>query len=223
VAAAVNVTGAIYRRAMGALKGSVTIRRYLVRGDRPREPARLVKGVRAHLLVPIDPAGESERAFGWASIADPEDLDFAPEDMFLGESLALALRVDVLKPPGGVVKRLAAQRLKALGRRSNRAETRAAREEVKRSLRDRYLPTSRSADMVWQLERGHVYFWSHAKGMNELLVDLFARSFGLELVPLGPGLVAGRGMLPAGLAPTPEMVLGFPGLPGRSAVEEIDA
>ena len=47
---------------MGALKGSVTVRRYVTRGPEPNDRNRLMKGIRAHVHVPIDPKGEVERS-----------------------------------------------------------------------------------------------------------------------------------------------------------------
>jgi hypothetical protein len=208
---------------MGAIKGSVTVRRYLVRGEPPRDRGRIVKGVKAHVLIPIEPSGDVERSVGWASIADPEDLDLSSDNVFVGDTVALAMRVDALRPPAAVVKRLVAEKLRQLGPRPNRSEKQAMKAEVVKKLRGRYYPTIRTVDLVWQVDAGRVFFWSHAKGMNELVIDLFAKSFALELVPLGPGLVAGRGALPATLQPTPEMLFGFPGLPGRSAEEDEDA
>ena len=205
---------------MGALKGAVTVRRYLVHGDPPKDRGRIVKGVRAHALTPIDPASDVVKTYGWAWIEDPAPLDLASDKIFFADAVALAVRVDSLRPPAQVVKRLVAERLAALGRRPNRAEKQATKDEILRKLRGRYYPVTRTVDMVWRMDAGRVYFWSHAKGMNEQLIDLFARSFSLELVPLGPGLVAGKGALPAGLTPCPEMTVGFPGLPGRPVAGE---
>jgi len=202
---------------MGALKGTATLRRYLVRGEAPKELARLVKGVRAHAFIPIDPHGEVERATGWAAIEDPQDLDLTSDKLHHGEALALALRIDTLRPPSAVVKRLVEQGLRALGRKPNRAEKRAYQQEVVRKLRTQYHPTMRSYDCVWVLEAGRVLFFSHGKGPNEALLELFKKSFGLDLQPEGPAQVARKavGPLPASLPPTPEMTFGFPGLPGR--------
>jgi DNA recombination-dependent growth factor C len=199
---------------MGAHKGTVTVRRYVVRGEPPRERARIMKGVRAHTFVPIDPAGQVERSIGWACAQDTDD-EATSENSFLGDALVLALRVDTLKPPASLVKRLVAQKLKALGKKPGRREKQAAKDEVVKTLRGRAFPSTRSYDVVWQLQEGRVFFWSHAKGANELLADLFAKSFGLELVPHGPGIVAGR--VARGVEPTPELMIGFAGLPGRIA------
>src|SRR5215470_4553851 len=208
---------------MGALQGTVTVRRYVVRGDRPKDTQKLLKGARAHALVPIDPRSDVEKVAGWAAIADPTDVDLTAEKIFFGTTVALALRVDTLGAPAAVVKRLVAEKLRQSGRRPSRAEKQAAKEEVKKSLRSRYLPTMRATDLVWQTDTNLVHLWSHAKHVNDVAVDLFARSFGLDLVPLGPGLVAGRGAIPSGLEPTPELIFGFPGLPGRAATEDADA
>jgi recombination associated protein RdgC len=205
---------------MGALQGNVTVRRYQARGDKPKAPARLVKGARAHVLVPIDPKSDVEKVAGWATLADPTDLELAADKMFFGPTVALALRIDALVAPAQVVKRLVAEKLRQSGRKANRAEKQAAKAEVKKSLRSRYLPTMRATDVVWQTETDLVYVWSHGKHVNEVAIDLFYKSFGLELVPLGPGLVAGRGAIPAGTQPTPELVLGFPGMPGRAALDD---
>jgi hypothetical protein len=207
---------------MGALQGSVTVRRYVVRGDAAVDPAKIVRGARAHALVPIDPASDAEKVCGFAAIGDPTDLDLGAEKMIFGATVALALRVDTLVPPASVVRRLVAEKLRASGKRPNRAEKRTATEEVKRSLRGRTLPVMRAIDLVWQVDEGTVFFWSHARHANEMAIDLFFKSFGLELVPRGPLIVAGRGALPPGLSPTPEMVLGFPGMPGRPDPFEAD-
>jgi len=207
---------------MGALQGVVTVRRYLVRGDSPKDPDKIVKGVRAHVLIPIDPRSDAEKVCGWASIADPSDLELSPDKLIFGATVAVALRVDTLIPPASAVKRLVAERLRATGRRPNRAEKIAARDEVKRSLRGKTLPTTRAYDLVWQADLGTVHFWSHAKHTNEMAIDLFFKSFGLELVPRGPLLVAGREAIPPGLEATPEMVLGFPGMPGRAGASDDD-
>src|SRR5688572_15322276 len=151
---------------MGALHGTVTVRRYLVRGDttnRPKDPGRLVKGARAHALVPIDPRGDAEKVCGWACLDDPDDLELSAERIFHGPTVALALRVDTLGAPAAVVKRLVAERLRATGRKPNRAEKIAAKQEVKKSLRGRYLPVTRAYDVVWQTDADLAFVWSHSK------------------------------------------------------------
>jgi DNA recombination-dependent growth factor C len=201
---------------MGALKGSITVRRYQVRGPVPTTD-RILKGIRAHAQAPIDPMSDIEKAVGWANAEDPSDCDLSAPKVFKGESVMLGLRVDTLKPPTPVVKRLVAEKLKELGRRPNRTEKQAAKDEVMHRLRARYYPSIKSTDLVWDVQAGRVLFWSHGKQLNEWLTSMFAKSFGLELVPLGPGLAV-EGIM--NVTPTPEMLMGFPGSPGRPVAGE---
>jgi DNA recombination-dependent growth factor C len=201
---------------MGAIKGSVTARRYVVRGKAP-EPARLTKGARAHALVPIDPASDVERAVGWAGAHDAEDTELSADTLYTvdGRNLVAQLRVDTLKPPASVVKRMVAKKLRELGRKPSRKDKIEAKALVVRELRGRAFPQTRATDVVWQLDSGRVWFFSHGKKLNETFVELFEKSFGVGLTPAGPGVVAGRQALPQGLEPTLELALGFPGFPGR--------
>lgn len=196
---------------MGALKGSITVRRYQVRGPTPTTD-RILKGIRAHCQIPIDPMSDTEKAVGWANAEDPSDCDLSAPKVFKGETVMLGLRVDTLKPPTPVVKRLVAERLSELGRKANKAEKKNIKDEVVKKLRQRYYPSIKATDLVWDVQAGTVLFWSHGKQLNEWLMSMFTKSFDLELVPLGPGIVAG---LKEMLTPTMEMVMGFPGSPGR--------
>jgi recombination associated protein RdgC len=184
-----------------------------------------MKGLRAHAHVPIDPQGEADRAHGWACLEDPHDLELTTDKLFFGESVALALRVDTLRPPAAVVRRMVDEGLRALGRRPSRAEKQAFKQEIVRKLRGRAFPVTRAHDVVWLVDVGRLLFWSHGKRPNELLVDLFARSFGLELLPDGPGRQLGGHPAATGVVPTPELLFGFAGMPGRTAhvTEDDDA
>src|SRR5262245_18587965 len=104
---------------MGALKGSIAVRRYRVLEPLPAEPRRrLLKGLRAHALTPLDPAAEGDRRWGWVSILDPDDADLTAEKAFwvsnAGEQLRVGLRTDVLRPPAAEVKRQVAARAAAI-------------------------------------------------------------------------------------------------------------
>jgi len=201
---------------MGALTGAITIRRYAVRGDVPTTE-RILKGIRAHVQVPIDPEGDLEKAIGWADIADPSDTDLSASKVFRDDLVVLGLRVDTLKPPTPVVQRLVSEQMKKLDHRPTRADKCQIKDEVIKSLRKRYYPTIKSVDVVWDVHAKSVLFWTHSKQLNEWLEQMFNRSFGLDLIPLGPGVAAA---LQQALFPTPEMLMGFPGLPGRPVAGE---
>ncbi len=209
---------------MGALKGSIAVRRYVVLDPLPQDPRkRLEKGLRAHCFMPLDPMQELDRAAGWVSILDGEAAALAPEKLFFvasgGEHLRVTLRSDVLKPPAAEVRRQAAVRAAEKeateGRPLSRREQRELKEEVTRALRQRAFPRVKLVDVVWDLDGGRVWLWSQTKAGNELFLDLFAKSFGLRIEPEGPGRWA-RGMVDdkalAKLEPTEELFAGFEGV-----------
>lgn len=171
---------------MSAIKGTITIRRYAVLDmpeDYPR--ARMMKGIRAHMFLPIDPQSDALSSTGWVSIENSEDADLHPEKTHFGDQVRLSLRIDVLKPAPADVKRLLGPKIAAMaaeeGRPLSRRERALLKEEVVRDLKKRLLPKAKLIDMVWHLDENRVYFWSQGKGANESFVDLFVKSFGLRI------------------------------------------
>jgi DNA recombination-dependent growth factor C len=209
---------------MGALQGSIAVRRYAVLDPLPAKPReRLTKGLRAHAFLPLDPKSDLDRASGWVSILDGDDADLQPEKLYFaapgGEQLRFALRTDVIKPPRAEVKRQAAARAHEVeaeeGRELSRRERRALQEEVARTLKLRAFPRVRVVDAVWNLDGGKLWFWSQTKAANETFIDLFAKSFGLRLEVEGPARwAAGAVGSPqlGKLEPTRELWQGFAGV-----------
>jgi DNA recombination-dependent growth factor C len=209
---------------MGALAGSISVRRYRILDPLPADPrARLARGARSHQFLPLDPKGEAERSAGWVNLADYEDADLRADKLFFvasgGEQLRVALRIDVLKPPAAEVRRQLQARVAAFEAAEKRPITRrekgALKDEIVRTLRQRTLPRVRVCDVVWNLDTQRLYFWSQTKTVNELFVDQFVRSFGLRLEIEGPGRWTRAAATPKqleGLEPTPELWQGFAGL-----------
>src|SRR5205085_6829675 len=112
------------------------------------------------------------------------------------------------------------------GRKLSKREKNAIKLEVVRTLRLRSLPQVKVVDLVWHLDAKRLYFWSQTKGMNERLLDLFAKSFGIRIEPEGPARWARAGFEPpvlARLEPTPELWSGFEGVrPLAMAPVEMD-
>lgn len=179
---------------MGVRRGSISVRRYVVLDPLPDKPhERFLKGLRAHAFLPIDPQSEIDRSAGWVSLLDGDDADLSNEKLYFagpsGEQLRVALRLDVLKPPPAEVKRQTAARVQAIeaeeARTLSRRERRTIQEEVARTVRLRAFPRVKLVDLVWDFEASRLYFWSQTKAHNELLLDLFPKSFGLRIEPEG--------------------------------------
>lgn len=202
---------------MGALKGTITVRKYRVLDSIPSDyNVRFLRGLQAHHFMPLDPKANTDTTSGWVSLDDPEDTTFAPEKVFYDGQVRIALRVDKLKPPAPVVARELKKRIAQMeaeeGRVLVKRERRLLKEEVVRGLRHRAFPSVKVVDVVWMTEDQRLYFWSTSKGMNETFVDLFTKSFGLRLEREGPGtLVAGLRDI-RHLEPSRELWLGFEGV-----------
>ena len=223
---------------MGALKGSIAVRRYLVLDALPAEVRRkFTKGLRAHAFMPLDPKADLDRAAGWVSILDGDDVDLSPEKLFYaapgGEQLRVALRMDTLKAPSGEVRREVLARARVMeaeeGRELSRRERRALKEEVARTLRLRAFPRIKIVDVVWDLDGQHLYVWSQTKAANEAFLDLFAKSFALKIEIDGAARWAMAAVPPekvSRLEPTRELWMGFDGVrplaSGLGAEEEVE-
>ena len=220
---------------MGALKGSISVRRYAVLDPLPADPRqKLTRGIRSHLFLPLDPAAELDHSVGWVSILDSADTDLGTDKLFFvapgGEQLRLALRIDVLKPPPSEVRRQLQSKVAAHeaehGRPATRREKGLLKDAIVRALRKRAFPRVRVTDVVWDLDLRRLYFWSQSKATNEAFLDLFVKSFGLRLETEGParwalGAVDKKAL--AQLEPTRELWLGFTGLrPLDTDVKEDD-
>lgn len=211
---------------MGALSGSISIRRYRVLGQPPKDFRDVfTKGVRAHTFVPLDPKKNphEEKAIGWCSLHDEDDLDLHFDKFWLDGRILLSLRVDVIKPPAGQVKRVLTQRQREIEAERKAALSGAALRDLKAQivseLRLRTPPKVKVSDMVWNLKEQSLYFFSHSKGTNELFVDLFAQTFSIPIDLEGPGSWAAElaraedlGDALTQAQPTAEWLGGFVGL-----------
>jgi len=209
---------------MGALKGSISVRRYAVTDALPADVRKkLVRGLRAHAFVPIDPKTDLEHSIGWVSILDSEDTTLDAEGCLFvgqgGEQLRVSMRMDVLKPSSAEVRRQLDTKVRAAegeeGRALSKRERRELKDELARALRLRTLPRVRTFDVVWNLDTGRLYLWSQTKSVNEHFLELFARSFALRLTVEGPSMWARSASdadTLARLQPTPELWLGFEGV-----------
>jgi DNA recombination-dependent growth factor C len=176
---------------MSALRGNPTVLRFRVKGELPADlRKKFVKHMRVRAFEPINPEGEVELSVGWCSPLNDEDLDLGPEKVFFGERVYLSLRQDRLKPSAAALKRVLALRVAEHERVSGTAvgwrERRLLKHTVKRELRQRLVPQTRTAQAVWDLSShkggvGRLYLFAASKWAVDALFELFVKTFGLEL------------------------------------------
>jgi DNA recombination-dependent growth factor C len=183
---------------MGALSGSLSASKFYVQGDLPKDVRRAyLERIQLRLFRPLRPEQEAEESAGWCAVGQPFDLELSSEKVFSGPYLSLGFRTDRYRFPPAVVHAELEQA--ARGLRQKRAQeklSRTQKEELKQrvltALRRKYLPRMQAVDLVWNLDRQELYFWSQSAGLRDRLCALFELSFGLELVLDSPYVAAAR-------------------------------
>jgi DNA recombination-dependent growth factor C len=170
--------------------------RYHVEGDLPKDVRRsYLERIRIRKFEPLRVDEEAEERAGWCTLAAPFDLELTSPKIFQGPYLTLGLRVDRYRFPPAVVNAELAQASQALREKNGQERlSRAQKAELKtrivQRLRRKYLPSMRAIDLVWNLDRKELYFWSGNSSLTQHLAALFELSFGLELVPASPWIEA---------------------------------
>jgi len=177
---------------VGLLQGSFTCRRYRVLGAEREgfREAALARLAEFAFREPLSAAKKGE-VFGWVSVHNLTDVDFTPDKVFYSQYCAFALRTDVKKLPARLFKALLDNEHRKWMAGTGRERVPAAvkkelREKLELQLLPRQLPTVSSVDVLWDMARGEVLFFSLSAKVNDRFRKLFARTFTLDLRPLGP-------------------------------------
>ena len=180
---------------MGLLANSVSITQYRVDGKLP-EPIteRLLDGLQHHCIQDID--GETiEKAVGWTPIDHPYDPDFSLSPFVIGEYIFFSLRLDKKAIPSKILKKALhvemARQLKVKEREFlSRNEKQEIRDQVIQRLLIKIPANPNIYDVLWNIEKCELLFFSVLKAANEALETLFIKSFDLSLTRLFPYTLA---------------------------------
>lgn len=191
-------------RTLGALRGSLTYSRFFVVGDLPADLASAtMKRIRAAASQPLNPDEDVSERHGWCSIEDPMDTELDHGKVFFNEYVCLGLRIDrwvVPKPLLNAHLREAEETLiqkKGLEKLGRKAKADLKLFVLKR-LRRQLMPSTKSVDLVWNVNTGVCRFFSQAQKLHLLAEELFEKTFRLRLVPESPGTAFERASLGAG-------------------------
>lgn len=183
---------------MSALSGSLSYARFFVslpgseRGQLPRGFLdRSHEKILHHAMRPLVADEPDPERSGWCVMGDPVDLSLPSERIYLDGYLNLGFRTDRWAIPGPLlrtkVRQAEAAYLEKKGReRLGRRERAEIKEVVVRELRKKLVPSTRVVDLTWSLEEGIVRFFSHTEGATLAMLELFQKTFGIELVPESP-------------------------------------
>jgi recombination associated protein RdgC len=174
---------------MGALTGGITATAYYVEGELPSDfRERFVKALEARSFREIDVDSDQEESLGWVDMRDPFETALDLERVLWGNYMQLGMRQDTLRVPGAIFKMhlqraIRLEQIRQTRDRLSRAEEDEIRDRLEKELRRRILPSIKSYDLVWNIERGEAWFFTSNKRMNEIFQDFFTDTFELVLIP----------------------------------------
>jgi len=180
---------------MSLLQGTLSLRRFLVLGPVPAEQD-LLEGLGQDRFRPFEDGTEEER-LGWCDwrnpLICPPDEDWVVQERYS----VFGLRIDTRKVPTSLLKAYVDLRTQELMKEKDLAfvgkEARTSlQDEIKVELLRKVLPTPRIVEVAWDLKGGMLWTTASSSKAQGALTGLFMKSFGCELQPLAPLLLAGR-------------------------------
>lgn len=183
---------------MSAVSGSLSYARFFVPSKLPRDFRDTAHdAICANAIRPLHPDEAEEMRAGWCVMGENVGLELPYERVMLDGFVNLGLRIDKWTIPGALLRTRVREaetkyREKSGKERLSKREKIDVREIVVRELRRRLVPTVRVYDLSWSLEDGLVRFFSHSEKVTGTMLDLFAQTFGVELVPESPFTLARR-------------------------------
>ena len=180
---------------MSLSQGTLGLARFLALGPVPNEET-LTAALAQDRFRPFEDGLEEER-LGWCDWRNPLILPAEPNWITQDRFALFGLRIDTRKVPGSFLNAHVALRLRQLMQDKDLAfvgkEARISiQDEVRAELLPKITPSMKIADIAWDLKGGMLWTTAGSTKVAGALQSLFIKSFGVELQPLHPLLLAGR-------------------------------
>ena len=195
---------------MPLLHGTITFSRFRVEAQQeiPKDVKKwLQRGLTAKKFEPIDLKGEEDRAAGFVELEDSDQTEFSAGALFAQDYALFAFKVQQLRIPGSILREEVDKWSKAFEKEKkrppNRPEKAEARENAKKSLRSRVIPSVKVYDVSWSLKGSALQIWASSKKQVEEIQTVLEDQLKLKLVPLRVG--SGKITDVESLRPTPEL------------------
>ena len=192
---------------MGFASGSMSYQQFAVVGDHAGSPDQAMLDKLAEFRLQESDLGVPEELeVGWCGGRHVYDGQFAFEHNVYNDALLFGLRVDTNRVPGDVRQAYAMMEEQAAadGNPSGfatKSQKREAKDVVGRKvdeeLRSGRYRRSKMTAILWDVP-GRTLFGPSSAAAQEKLMDLFERTFDLELVPITAGSLALRTLEPRG-------------------------
>lgn len=177
---------------MGALAGSVTASEFYVRGELPKDFREFyLQQLTKRRFKEIDVNSDEDESMGWVTTHDPFSSEFTLNDVLWGDYLLVTLRHDSLKVPAAAFKlylqKEIAAALKESGKeRISKTEEEELRDSLHKKLRRRVLPSIKTYDVVWNVERNLMWLFTTNKRVTEVFQELWGDTFELPIAAKNP-------------------------------------
>ena len=172
---------------MGFLSPSISFTRYLVQGKVEQPIFETVyRGLVKNRILDID--NETvESASGWTSFAYPYQPNFEQRSFIFDSYFIFSLRIDRKSISSRAVqKHMNVEMSKTISKTGNaylsKNEKKLLRENVILQLATKTPATPNIYDVIWNIEKHELWFFSTLKSANEELETLFYRSFHVHLI-----------------------------------------
>jgi hypothetical protein len=176
-------------------RGSLTFRTYKVTGKNATPTPEAVAEKLANFRFNGLGSADEGTASGWIAPEHLFDGEFNADTMARGHYMCFALRIDSRRVPGSLLAAHVAMEEKAW-KEANGTDTipGAKRREIKRQIKTKLLeetpPNQKAFGVFWRVKSKKLFFQSTSKGANQELMELFERTFDLNLEPQLPSLLA---------------------------------
>ncbi len=192
---------------MGFSGGSVSFRRFAVLGNGPaRIEQDVLEKLSEHALRPTELGVPEDVEYGWSGGRHVLDGTFSFEHNVFNDALCFGLRVDTNKVPGDLKKAYTIMEEEAaaatnpsgfISKNQKREVKDVVRRKLDDDLRSGRFRRSKVVPVLWDVPAGMLY--SPASGKTqEMLLEIFERTFDLALLPLSAGSMALRLLEPQG-------------------------
>ena len=187
---------------MGFASGSVSFRRFAVVGkskDMPKIADQdLLDKLAAHALKPGEFGGNEEEEYGWGGGRHIFDGQFSFDHNVYNDTLCFALKIDTNRVPGDLKKAYEIMEEEAVAaanpsgfasKAQKKAVKELVREKMEEEMKSGKYRRSKLLQILWDVPEQIVYCTAAGPNMEKLL-EIFERTFGLELEPLSSGSMA---------------------------------
>lgn len=178
---------------MGALKGSLSARRYQVMGELPAGfQDDYIAKLNDHAFRDALTAAHKEERLGWVQVHNLLDTEFDDINTWLYQQYAVfQMRVDKKVIPAKLFQATFQKRQQTWCKANNREKVpfsvkQELRETLELEMLAMTLPRVTTAEVVWNTAEGWLLFHSHAEAQNDRFRKLFHRTFGFILRPVTP-------------------------------------